>query len=131
MAVVTDEYGGTLGIVTMEDLLEEIVGEIWDEDEEAQSEIRKISDNLWKIDGDMLIDDMYELFDIRPQEEEGECVTVGGFVSETLGAIPKKGDTIKYQNLFITVDSVTNKRIDTVTIKLLETKEDENEDNKE
>ncbi|MBE6737682.1 MAG: HlyC/CorC family transporter [Ruminococcaceae bacterium] len=128
MAVVTDEYGGTLGIVTMEDLLEEIVGEIWDEDEEIENTISKISDHKWKVDGDMLIDDMYELFDIKHDDEESECVTVGGFVSENLGAIPLKGDTIEYKNIMITVDSVTNKRIDTLTIELLNIKEDKNED---
>ncbi|MBR2724433.1 MAG: HlyC/CorC family transporter [Ruminococcus sp.] len=127
MAVVTDEYGGTLGIVTMEDLLEEIVGEIWDEDEEIENTISKISDHKWKVDGDMLIDDMYELFDIKHDDEESECVTVGGFVSENLGAIPHKGDTIEYKNIMITVDSVTNKRIDTLTIELLNIKEDKNE----
>ncbi|MBR3972088.1 MAG: HlyC/CorC family transporter [Ruminococcus sp.] len=129
MAVVTDEYGGTLGIVTMEDLLEEIVGEIWDEDEEVENNIRKISERQWKVDGDMTLEDMYELFDIKPDEEESECVTVGGFVSETLGAIPKKGDSIEYKNLFITVDSVTNKRIDTVTIQVKESSEEEADDN--
>jgi len=129
MAVVTDEYGGTLGIVTMEDLLEEIVGEIWDEDEEVENTIRKISDHLWKIDGDMLIEDMYELFDINSDSEESECVTVGGFVCELLGGIPKNGDFVNYKNLCITVDNITNKRIDTVTVKVEETTDDDSTEN--
>lgn len=128
MAVVTDEYGGTLGIVTMEDLLEEIVGEIWDEDEEIENTIHKISENQWKVDGDMLIDDMYELFDLKADNEESDCVTVGGLVSEILDTIPLKGDTVVYKNLIIEVDSVTNKRIDTLTIRLQEQKNEENYD---
>lgn len=128
MAVVSDEYGGTLGIVTMEDLLEEIVGEIWDEDEEIESNIRKISDRQWKVDGDMLIEDMYELFEMKKEDDETECITVGGFISEMLDGIPKKGDSFEYRGLSVTVDSITNNRIDTVTIKLLETK-DEDETN--
>ncbi len=130
MAVVTDEYGGTLGIVTMEDLLEEIVGEIWDEDEEIENTISKISDHKWKVDGDMTLEDMYDLFDLKADEDDSECVTVGGFISETLGAIPKKGDTIKFKNLFITVDSVKNQRIGTLTIKLIPDEEQtSNKDN--
>ena len=126
MAVVTDEYGGTLGIVTMEDLLEEIVGEIWDEDEEIESNIKKISDRKWKVDGDMLIEDMYELFEMKKEDDESECITVGGFISEMLDGIPKKGDSFEYRGLSMTVDSVSKHRIDTVTIQLLNT-ETENE----
>ncbi|MBQ8001130.1 MAG: HlyC/CorC family transporter [Ruminococcus sp.] len=127
MAVVTDEYGGTLGIVTMEDLLEEIVGEIWDEDEEIESSIQKISDRQWRVDGDMELDDMYDLFGMKRNEEDSDFVTVGGFISERLDTIPKKGDSFEFRGLSITVDSVTNQRIDTVTIKLLdkETKQEE------
>ncbi len=128
MAVVTDEYGGTLGIVTMEDLLEEIVGEIWDEDEEIESNIQKISDRQWRVDGDMELDDMYDLFGMKRNEEDSEFVTVGGFISETLGTIPKKGDSFDFRGLSLTVDSVTNQRIDTVTIKLLDKEEDKEEE---
>lgn len=128
MAVVTDEYGGTLGIVTMEDLLEEIVGEIWDEDEEIESNIQKISDGQWRVDGDMELDEMYELFGMKKNEEDSDFVTVGGFISETLGTIPKNGDSFEFRGLSITVDSVTNQRIDTVTIKLLDKEEDKQEE---
>lgn len=129
MAVVTDEYGGTLGIVTMEDLLEEIVGEIWDEDEEVENTIRKINDRVWRVDGDMELDDMYELFDMTRNEDDSDFVTVGGFVSETLGSIPKKGDSFEFRGLSITVDNVKNQRIGTVTIELLEKSSEEDEEN--
>ncbi|MBE6734573.1 MAG: HlyC/CorC family transporter, partial [Ruminococcaceae bacterium] len=127
MAVVTDEYGGTLGIVTMEDLLEEIVGEIWDEDEEIESNIQKISDHKWRVDGDMELDDMYDLFGMKRNEEDSDFVTVGGFISEKLDSVPRKGDNFEFRGLSFTVDSVTNQRIDTVTIKLL-SKEQNNEE---
>lgn len=120
IAVVTDEYGGTLGIVTMEDLLEEIVGEIWDEDEEIETEIQKIGDREWRVDGDTELDDMYKLFDMTRNEDDSEFVTVGGFVSEYLESIPKKGESFEFRGLHITVDSVKNQRIGTVTIKRLE-----------
>ncbi len=128
IAVVTDEYGGTLGIVTMEDLLEEIVGEIWDEDEEVETEIQKIGEREWCVDGDTELDDMYELFDMTRNEDDSEFVTVGGFVSETLESIPKKGDSFEFRGLHITVDSVKNQRIGTVTIKLLEEKQEDTEE---
>ncbi len=128
IAVVTDEYGGTLGIVTMEDLLEEIVGEIWDEDEEIETEIQKIGDREWRVDGDMELDDMYELFDMTRNEDDSEFVTVGGFVAETLESIPEKGDSFEFRGLSITVDSVKNQRIGTVTIKLLEKEDEESEE---
>ncbi|MDO5123755.1 MAG: hemolysin family protein [Eubacteriales bacterium] len=124
IAVVTDEYGGTLGIVTMEDLLEEIVGEIWDEDEEVENTIRKINDREWRVSGDMVLDDMYKLFDMTRNEDDSEFVTVGGFVSESLESIPKKGDSFVFRGLSITVDSVKNQRIDTVTIKLIDDSEE-------
>lgn len=129
IAVVTDEYGGTLGIVTMEDLLEEIVGEIWDEDEEIETEIQKIGDREWRVDGDMELDDMYKLFDMTRNEDDSEFVTVGGFVAESLESIPEKGDSFEFRGLSITVDSVKNQRIGTVTIKLLEKEEEDSEEN--
>ncbi len=125
MAVVTDEYGGTLGIVTMEDLLEEIVGEIWDEDEEIESDIQKISEKSWRLDGDFELDSLYDMFGLNENDNDSECVTIGGFISETLGTIPKNGDFIEFKGLTLTVDSVTNQRIDTVTIQVNETENSE------
>lgn len=127
IAVVTDEYGGTLGIVTMEDLLEEIVGEIWDEDEEIENTIQKINDHEWRVDGDMELEDMYELFGMSKNEDDSECITVGGFIAEMLEGIPQKGDSFEFRGLHITVDSVKDRRIGTATIKLLESKSKEDE----
>ncbi len=128
IAVVTDEYGGTLGIVTMEDLLEEIVGEIWDEDEEIENTIQKISDHEWRVDGDMELEDMYELFGMTKSEDDSDCITVGGFIAEMLEGIPKKGDSFEFRGLSIKVDSVKDRRIGTATIKFLNKENEDTED---
>ena len=126
IAIVTDEYGGTLGIVTMEDLLEEMVGEIWDEDEEIESIIQQISEHEWRVDGDMELEDMYELFGMSKSEEDSDCITVGGFISEMLEGIPKKGDSFEFRGLSIKVDNVKDRRIGTATIKFIKTEDKEN-----
>lgn len=111
MAIVSDEYGGTVGIVTMEDLLEEIVGEIWDEDEEVEQQYRALPDGGYEINGDIDIDEMLSLFQIDENAIESDSVSVGGWVLETLGSIPEKGDSFQFGELNITVTEVTEQRI--------------------
>ncbi len=118
IAIVTDEYGGTLGIVTMEDLLEEIVGEIWDEDEEIETDCQKLYENCYRVSGDMELSELFKLFDVRVTDEETDSNTVGGFIFESLGAIAKSGDFFFYRGLKITVESVTDRRVDFATVKL-------------
>ena len=122
-AVVTDDYGGTLGIVTMEDLLEQIVGDIWDEDEEIEHKFRKTGENRYEISGDMNIDDMLELFDKDDRYLHSDSKSVGGWVIEQIGDIPEKGSTFEYKELTVTVDSVEDQRINTVSIRYQEAKE--------
>ncbi|MCR5636292.1 MAG: hemolysin family protein [Clostridiales bacterium] len=115
IAIVVDEYGGTLGIVTMEDLLEELVGEIWDEDEIEESKITKLNDSLYRLDGDVYIDEFAELFNLSPKLfEETESNTIGGWVYENIGSIPEKGSTFTFNNIKITVERVQEKRIEYV-----------------
>ncbi len=120
IAIVTDEYGGTLGIVTMEDLLEEIVGEIWDEDEEIETDCQKLYENCYRVSGDMELSELFRLFNIRVTDEETDSNTVGGFIFESLGTIAKSGDFFFYKGLKITVESVTDRRVDFATVKLQE-----------
>lgn len=120
MAIVSDEYGGTVGIVTMEDLLEEIVGEIWDEDEEVEQQYRALPDGGYEINGDMDIDEMLSLFQINENAIESDSVSVGGWVLETLGSIPEKGDSFQFGKLNITVTEVTEQRITKLIVRRTE-----------
>ena len=110
IAVVTDEYGGTLGIVTMEDLLEEIVGDIWDEDEEVERTFTKLKDGRYLVSGDMELEDLFELLSLSP-DDGIESLSVGGFIQEMLGDIPQRGDKAEYEGVTFTVKRVKNRRI--------------------
>ena len=127
IAIVTDEYGGTLGILTMEDLLEEIVGEIWDEDEEIEQDFTRLSDGCYKISGDMELEDMLSLFDKKLSDVEADSITVGGFVFDRLGTIPEKGETLVAEGLEFKVQKIKDRRIHSLIVKEIKTSEDDKE----
>lgn len=108
IAVVSDEYGGTLGIVTMEDVLEELVGEIWDEHDEVVQEIEKIGENQYKIRCSAELDGIFEYFD---KTVDSESYTVSGWIMEQLDRIPTAGDTFDYENMTITVKETDGRRV--------------------
>ncbi|MBQ3900253.1 MAG: HlyC/CorC family transporter, partial [Clostridia bacterium] len=114
IAVVTDEYGGTLGIVTMEDILEELVGEIWDEHDEVIEEFTKLDDGSYKIICSADLDEMFELFEI---EGESDSNTVSGWVMDELGKIPAEGDQFDYENLHVTVTETDNNRVIAINVR--------------
>lgn len=110
IAIVTDEYGGMLGIVTMEDLLEELVGEIWDEDEEEERTYTKLKDGRYIVSGDMDLSDLFEIYQMN-DDDDIESISVGGFIVEQLGTIPTINQSVKYKDLTMTVKRIKNNRI--------------------
>lgn len=113
IAVITDEFGGTVGIVTLEDILEELVGEIWDEHDEVINEFEEIGPNEFKILCSASIDKMFDLFEI---DQETDAATVSGWVIQQLGRIPKEGDTFEYENLYVTVSKTDHRRVLEITV---------------
>ena len=127
IALVVDEYGGTDGLVTIEDILEEIVGEITDEYDEEQPSITKVKEDVWKVDGSTIIEDVNEELNIKVPAKDHE--TIGGFVYGSLGHVPKKGEIMNLQNLGIDIEvlEIENQRILSLEI-IIHPRPDENED---
>ena len=126
LAVVTDEYGGTLGVVSMEDVLEEIVGDIWDETDTVEQEIVCRSEGEYELDGSMILSDMAELLDLNEEEMEAESDTVGGWTIERFGSFPSVGDSFEYENITLTVLEMSDgRRVDKVLVKTKSVEENE------
>ena len=117
IAIVLDEYGGTAGLLTIEDLLEEIVGEIQDEYDVEEPMIVKLSDDEARVDGRADVDDLSELFD-RPiaLEDDDEYDTVGGLIYHRIGGVPKPGDQVSVDGLTLTVETTDGRRVGKVLV---------------
>ncbi len=117
IAIVLDEYGGTAGLVTIEDLLEEIVGEIQDEYDEEEPMVVRLSDDKARIDGRAAVDELGELFERELElEDEDEYDTVGGLVFHRIGGVPKPGDQVLVDGLILTVESTDGRRVGKVLV---------------
>ena len=126
MAVVVDEYGGTQGIVTMEDIMEELVGEIWDEHDEVIEEFRKQSDGSYLVACSADLDDLYDLFDMKPSEEY-DASSVSGWVMEEIGRVPDVGDRFQADGLDVCVTRVEHRRVMEIRVRPLPPEKEEPE----
>ena len=122
LAIVTDEYGGTLGVISMEDVLEQIVGEIWDETDTVEEEVVEGPEGEYELDGDMTVYDFLELLEL-PEEtlEDVESETVGGWIIESLGHFPKEGEYFIFEEWTVSVLAMDGRRVDRVLVKRQQT----------
>ncbi len=127
IVVVVSEFGETSGIVTMEDILEEIVGEIWDERDEAIEDFIQLEENLYKVVSTVSVEDFFEFFSLDIPEET-EATTLNGWLSELSGAIPEEGEVFEYMNLSLTVTSADDLMTKEITVKVNEIETEETEE---
>ena len=121
LAVVTDEYGGTLGVLSMEDVLEQIVGDIWDDNDEVEPEVVERTEGEYELDGAMMLFEMEELLELPEDSIEAESSTVGGWTIECFGGFPQVGDSFEKQGLKVTVLEMSDgRRVDKVLVKRVE-----------
>lgn len=125
MAIILDEYGGTVGIATLEDVLEELVGEIWDEHDVVVEPFIKISENKYKVRCSADLDDMFDLFDMK---DETDIPTVGGWVVEEFGKLPRIGDTFDYGPLNVCVSKRDPRRVTEIIVTKVEREDDETDE---
>ncbi len=119
LAVVTDEYGGTLGLISMEDVLEQLVGEIWDETDVIEDEVVQRASGELELDGDMVMGDFLELVGRDEDDFETESATVGGWTLEIFGSFPAEGDSFTFENMEVTVLKMDGLRVEKVLVRVL------------
>lgn len=124
LAIVTDEYGGTMGLVTMEDILEELVGDIWDEYDEVKTDIVQTEENTYTVCGDMSIYDFFAYLNVSEHDFESEYTSMGGWAIEMLGDEPSEGSMFTYENLAITITKMRDMRVEELSVYVTPPKEE-------
>ena len=123
LAVVVDEYGGTSGVISLEDVIEQIVGDISDEFDETDVSYSKLNETTFVFDGKTSLQDFYHVLKISNPEEfeanKGESETIAGFVLEQLGSFPKVNTALRFKNVIFTIEAVDRKRIKQLKVELL------------
>ena len=131
VAIVTDDYGGTVGMVTMEDLLEELVGDIWDEDEEIIQDFVQIDSQHFLISGDLTIRDLFDQLDLPFSNLESNHTSCGGWALEALGHIPQVGETFQFKNMTLTIQEMDDQRVKKLSVYLAPQPEEEEKSRQE
>lgn len=131
VAIVTDDYGGTVGMVTMEDLLEELVGDIWDEDEEIIQDFVQIDSQHFLISGDLTIRELFDHLDLPFSNLESNHTSCGGWALEALGHIPQAGEAFRFKNMTLTIQEMDDQRVKKLSVYLAPQPEEEEKSRQE
>ena len=131
LAVVVDEFGGTMGVVTMEDIIEELVGEIWDEHDEVVENFVKTEEGRYKVQGEVTLADFFSFFRIKKDAAEYDSVTLSGLIAQLAGKVPAPGEEIKFENLTLKVLSVEYYKVTEVEVTVEQLQQAEGEKPKE
>ena len=120
LAVVLDDFGGTCGIITLEDILEELVGDIWDESDPIEDDFQQLSETEFRLNGTVNLFDLLWEVDLEAHEDDFESTTVGGWVTELLGTFPAEGQQVIWETLKITVEAVDDLRVTWILVEVLQ-----------
>ncbi len=126
MAIVVDEFGGTMGIVTMEDIIEELIGDVWDEHDEVKNDFKEQEDGSYIVDCSAELDDFFEKFGVEIHDFDDLPQTVNGFIMKELETFPQVGDGFDFMNIHIQIEKISQKRVEKIRVTYI-IKQDENE----